>query len=124
MNACFSAGIRATRPPIVGIGLLTAALAVGGCSGNAEPDATVTPVAAQSEGVTLQFAVEGMHCGGCAKAIEGTVAKLPGVASCEASFEDGAATVVTSDPSASAAVIEAIVGLGYEARLADEPLTN
>ena len=59
-----------------------------------------------------------MYCGGCAKAIEGTVAKLPDVASCEASYEDGAATVVASDPAAATAIIEAIVGLGYQARLA------
>lgn len=34
---------------------------------------------------TLQYNVEGMHCGGCVKAIKSQVCKLEGVQSCEVS---------------------------------------
>jgi copper chaperone CopZ len=95
---------------------------VTGCKERSET--TATPVSAPADAVTLQFEVEGMHCTGCEKAIEGALAKLPGVQSCDASFEEGLATVVASGPGTSASIIEAIDALGYDARPSGETIAD
>jgi len=91
--------------PHVGIALLFVGLA--GCDRPpAAPTADITPVA-------LHFKVDGMTCGGCAKSIESEVADLPGVASCEASFETGSLTVKTTDPAVEPKIIAAIKDMEF-----------
>lgn len=65
---------------------------------------------------TTVFRVEGMTCGGCEAGVEIVVKKLDGVASVDASFEDGTAAV-TYDPESVTPeeIVAAIETLGYEA---------
>jgi copper chaperone CopZ len=116
------------RQYIVGtasLSLLAWLNALAGCaqvsdSQAAAPAGATDPPAetSASEGITLSFAVTGMHCDGCAQAIEGTVSRIPGVSGCDASFEDSSATVVVSDPSLAGAVLTAVAEMGYTIELA------
>jgi copper chaperone len=67
--------------------------------------------------VRQEFAVEGMHCGGCVKSVTGAVSQLAGVRKVDVSLEKKAA-VVEYDGSAlaPAAIVAAIEGAGFEAR--------
>lgn len=77
--------------------------------------------AATAGDVTHVFAVEGMHCNGCAGTITARVMKLPGVKAANASFEDKKATVTTeAGGPGPARIIEAIEGAGYKAHLAGQ----
>ncbi|MEN0058487.1 MAG: heavy metal-associated domain-containing protein [Bdellovibrio sp.] len=42
-------------------------------------------ISAFAQAETVTYAVEGMHCGSCAKAIKAQVCKMEGLASCEVS---------------------------------------
>lgn len=44
------------------------------------------------------LALEGLHCEGCANTLEDKLTQLPGVSSCEVSFEAQKAVLVLSDP--------------------------
>jgi copper chaperone len=68
--------------------------------------------------VKQEFAVEGMHCGGCVKSVTGAINRLAGVRDVSVSLEQKAATVeYDSGAVAPAAIVAAIVGAGFEARL-------
>lgn len=71
--------------------------------------------------VTSTFKVEGMTCGGCEVGVRMNVKKLDGVASVEASYDEGHAKV-TYDPDrvTPEMIVEAIEKLGYTAEL-EEP---
>ena len=63
-----------------------------------------------------EFAVEGMHCGGCVKSVTGAIARLPGVSKVEVSLEKKAATVEYDDTTVKAdAIVAAIEAAGFEA---------
>jgi copper chaperone len=66
--------------------------------------------------VKHEFAVTGMHCGGCVKSVTRAVAQLPGVRTVEVSLERNAASVeydgMTTGP---AAIVAAIEAAGFEA---------
>ena len=63
-----------------------------------------------------EFAVEGMHCGGCIKSVTGAIARLPGVSKVEVSLEKKAATVEYDDTTVKAdAIVAAIEAAGFEA---------
>jgi copper chaperone CopZ len=65
---------------------------------------------------TAVFAVEGMHCAGCAEAIVQELEQTEGVVSAEASFETGEATVkYVPSRITRLAMREAIGKLGYTA---------
>ncbi len=65
---------------------------------------------------TREFAVDGMHCEGCVKSVTGAVARVPGVKRVDVSLENKAATVEFDAASVEpAAIVEAIVGAGFEA---------
>ena len=76
--------------------------------------------AREIELVALRYRVTGMHCGGCANGIKGTLVKLDGVVECEVSFEESRADVRVDDPALASLVEEQIRKLGYEV----EPITD
>ena len=66
--------------------------------------------------VKHEFAVAGMHCGGCVKSVTRAVSQVPGVKAVEVSLEKNAATVEYDDAAAApAAIIAAIEAAGFEA---------
>jgi copper chaperone len=68
--------------------------------------------------VKQEFAVEGMHCGGCVKSVTGAINRLSGVRNVSVSLEQKAATVEYDGAALQpAAIVAAIEGAGFEARL-------
>ena len=66
--------------------------------------------------VKQEFAVEGMHCGGCVKSVTGAISRLPGVHNVAVSLEKKGATVEYDGAALQpAAIIAAIVEAGFEA---------
>jgi copper chaperone len=65
---------------------------------------------------TREFAVAGMHCGGCVNSVTGAVRQVAGVKRVDVSLEKKAATVeydaATVGPDA---IVKAIEGAGFEA---------
>ena len=96
--------------------LFVSALSLPACSDRGENSSGAT--AANAQLTTLRFKVTGMHCGGCASGIQDSLAKLPGVASCEASYENQSVTLKTTDPAIAGKAIEEITSLGYTAETA------
>ena len=69
-----------------------------------------------STDVKQEFAVNGMHCGGCVKSVTGAISQLPGVRSVDVSLERKGATVeYDSATVAPAAIVAAIEAAGFEA---------
>ena len=66
-----------------------------------------------AEPVTVQYAVDGMHCDGCVAAITGKVTAIEGVSACSVSLEGRSALVTVNDPALAPKVREAIERLGY-----------
>ena len=68
---------------------------------------------------TATFAIEGMHCGGCAANVSALLRQQPGVQAAEASFADRQARVMyDSKATNEAALIAAVERLGYKAAIA------
>jgi len=69
--------------------------------------------------------IGGMHCGGCARAIEDRLKRVGGVSRAVVDFASGSALVLADDAAANAAV-DVVRGLGYEAEWSnaakDDPL--
>jgi len=69
--------------------------------------------------VKQDFAVSGMHCGGCVRSVTRAVSQVPGVHKVDVSLERNKATVEydggTTQP---AAIVAAIEGAGFEASVA------
>jgi copper chaperone len=65
---------------------------------------------------TREFAVAGMHCGGCVRSVTGAINQVPGVKRVDVSLEKKAAMVeydaATVEPDA---IVKAIEGAGFEA---------
>lgn len=89
-------------------------LVSAGCSESDAGARTAAKPRAAAEPVTLTFAVEGMHCGGCAESIQETIVQLEGVSGCEVSFENKTAIVKASDPGATARIIAAVREMEYQ----------
>jgi len=67
--------------------------------------------------VKNEFAVAGMHCGGCVKSVTRAVSELHGVQSVAVSLEANAATVEYDGAATGpAAIVAAIEAAGFEAR--------
>lgn len=66
----------------------------------------------------VQVAINGMHCGNCARGIKAMLKRTPGVVSAEVNFEQKEANV-EFDPSATTRekIVEAINNMGYKASL-------
>lgn len=65
--------------------------------------------------LTLQ--IDGMKCNGCASAVRETLEDVPGVERVAVSLEDGRARVVGADDLEEAALVRAVDGAGYGARI-------
>ena len=69
-----------------------------------------------SDIVKREFAVGGMHCGGCVKSVTRAVSQLSGVRRVDVSLEKNAATVEYDAAAvAPAAIVAAIEAAGFEA---------
>ena len=65
--------------------------------------------------VKHEFAVAGMHCGGCVKSVTRAVAQLTGVRAVDVSLERNAATIEYDGAAiAPAAIVAAIEAAGFE----------
>ena len=74
----------------------------------------------------LLLKVEGMTCGHCTSTVESATRGIPGVASVSADFTKDRATVVLDGggsglPAVTAALVDAIEGVGFDAAVAGEP---
>jgi copper chaperone CopZ len=66
--------------------------------------------------VKHEFAVTGMHCGGCVNSVTRAIARVPGVKDVKVSLEKNAATVEYDDAAvAPPAIVAAIVAAGFDA---------
>ena len=66
---------------------------------------------------TREFAVEGMHCGGCVNSVTGAVRRVPGVKRVDVSLEKKAATVEYDATAVdAAAIVKAIEVAGFAAQ--------
>jgi len=66
--------------------------------------------------VKHEFAVRGMHCGGCVKSVTRAISQVSGVKAVEVSLEKNAATVEYEVAVvAPAAIVAAIEAAGFEA---------
>ena len=63
--------------------------------------------------VQVAYAVEGMHCDGCAQAIVAEVSEVKGVRSVKCTFESKQAVIVLDDATSLAEAERAITKLGY-----------
>ncbi len=80
-------------------------------------EATTVPLTGM--GAPLQkkeFAVEGMSCSHCTGSVDRTLREMTGVASCQVRLDEGLA-VVEGENIDEAAVVAAVEGLGFKARL-------
>ena len=69
-----------------------------------------------SASVKHEFAVTGMHCGGCVNSVTRAISRVPGVKDVKVSLEKNAATVEYDGAAvAPAAIVAAIVAAGFEA---------
>lgn len=70
-------------------------------------------------GTTVTLRVEGMTCGSCEAHVRRALEAVPGVTGAVVSRQDGTATVRWgSSAPASAALVDAVVGAGYDAGIA------
>lgn len=69
--------------------------------------------------ITKRFDVSGMHCGSCSMLVDMTLKDLPGVIDSKTSHADGSAEVTFDDTRVNEnGIVEAIKGVGYEAKVA------
>lgn len=67
--------------------------------------------------VTTEFAIEGMHCSGCAKTVSALLLRVPGVRHAEVSYAEQRARVLHDPDTAAVADIQAAIGqAGYSAK--------
>jgi len=66
---------------------------------------------------TVQLAVKGMVCDGCAKAVENALRSVPGVIHVSARYDKSEATIEVADTVPAQALADAVVKAGYEARV-------
>ena len=70
-----------------------------------------------------RIVVEGMHCGGCANALEQTLASTAGVVECRVSFDNSDAIVTVDDAARDLpVVVAAITKMNYTATLEADPV--
>ena len=70
------------------------------------------------------FSVSGMHCAGCASAVERAIKTLPGVSDIYVSFASGRLNFVSQEDTPSdEEVILAVKKAGFKAELPPPPLT-
>lgn len=85
--------------------------------GHALPRTGAIDATAAARGRTVYLAIEGMTCGACARTVEGSIAKVPGVLCSEVDLAKKEACVIVDpdrDPG-DAALVEAVSAVGYRA---------
>lgn len=92
------------------------ALALASC-GDAP---TGAPAAAAARTERVAYAVEGMHCGGCAEAIVAEVGEVKGVRSVRCTYESKVAVIELDDGAVRPEAERAITKMGY--RIAAVPV--
>jgi copper chaperone len=104
---------RRTKRSIVYAVLAIGCATLAGCSSSDAPGEKIT------------LAVHGMHCEGCAQAIQAAVEAVPGVKSVDVSLKDQRAVIVpAADGLDQQAVIAAIKQAGYEAMPGGAPVAG
>ena len=78
-----------------------------------EADQRSSPTVLIMPTVEVAYAVEGMHCDGCAQAIVAEVSEVKGVRSVKCTFESKQAVIVLDDAASLAEAERAITKLGY-----------
>jgi copper chaperone len=74
--------------------------------------------------VSREFAIEGMHCQGCADAITAALTAIPGVQSVRVSLAEKRAVVVAQESDVpTEKILAAVAAAGYKAR-AEKPITD
>ena len=90
------------------------AVGLAGCSGGDEGSTTsAAPAASDAELVNLTYSVGGMTCEGCVNGITTTVKRLPGVAGCDVSLDEGRMVVRVTDPATGDAVVDAVRRMNF-----------
>ena len=96
---------------------VSALLAVGlvGCGGGTETEEAAAPAtpASSAELTSLSYSVGGMTCNGCVTGITETVVRIPGVAGCDISLDEGRMVVQVEDPATGDSVVEAVRGMNF-----------
>ena len=70
----------------------------------------------------VELKVDGMTCGSCVKAASRALGGVPGVEAVDVRLDNGTATVRGRDVAGhTQALVTALAGAGYEARVAGEP---
>ncbi len=72
----------------------------------------------------ITFPIVGMHCASCAKLIEKSVSKVPGVMSCSVNYGSESAVVNTNGKVTEKVLAKAIERAGYKAILSDSLVTK
>ncbi len=72
-----------------------------------------------SEPTTASVSIEGMHCDACAESIHETVVVIPGIESCEVSYENSSARMTADSPATIETAINRIRLLGFTVQQAD-----
>ena len=80
--------------------------------------AKTAPEGIQKAGPTIELAVSGMTCEGCARAVTRVLGNVPGVAAAKVDVAAGRASVTGN--ARAEALIDAVVAAGYSARLAGD----
>jgi DNA-binding transcriptional MerR regulator/copper chaperone CopZ len=102
---------------VSGCSILEAMEEGGGEAGSPPNHATDTKKGTEEMKTTV-FAVEGMHCDGCARTIEALLGRLPGVRKADASYEAREARVLHDrNQAAEADLIAAIAKGGFKAKV-------
>jgi copper chaperone CopZ len=78
-----------------------------------EADQRSSPTVLIMPTIEVAYAVEGMHCDGCAQAIVAEVSEVKGVRSVKCTFESKQAVIVLDDAASLAEAERAITKLGY-----------
>lgn len=105
---------------IIVVALVFTALAIPACSQSGTDSSGDSAAVDLTNTTKLNYTVTGMHCDSCAQAIAGEVKTIPGVATCEASFENGSLVVNAADAEADQAIRQAVAELGYGIEPASE----
>lgn len=104
------------RPVSCAAGAFLASIVLGlaGCNERTASPAAVTPSTAANGVTVVTYAIEGMHCSGCAEAIVAEVGEVKGVKGVQCTFESKQATIELTDAAAAAEAERAITKLGYK----------
>ncbi|MDA1262686.1 MAG: heavy metal-associated domain-containing protein [Planctomycetota bacterium] len=91
------------------------------CCQDAASDVVKSSVPMSGNSTTLFLDIQGMHCNGCAKAIDAEARSVDGVSDAQVSLEKHSATIQIATPELAAKVESAIRSLGYTVTVVPAP---